>query len=158
LSNLLEQLCATGVEFILVGGLAAVSQGAPFATFDIDVVPSNETSNLSKLVDFLGSVHARFRGRPAGQTLRPALGDLSAGGHCLLMTDLGPLDVLGSIEQGLGYEALLRDAAEIRFRGYLLRVLKLEAIARMKRASTRSKDKRNLALIEETLRRSKQKS
>jgi hypothetical protein len=155
LTNLLEQLCSAGVDFILVGGLAAVSQGAPITTFDIDIVPSKEQSNLVKLLDLLLLVNARHRGRPRGQCLRPALHDLSAEGHCLLMTDHGPLDVLGTIEQGLGYDDLVVDSSEIRFRGYVLRVLKLEAMVRMKRLSNREKDKRYLPLLEETLRRLK---
>lgn len=157
LTSLLEQLCKTGADFILVGGLAAVSQGAPIATFDIDIVPSSEESNLHKLLDFLLGVNARHRGRPGDQVLRPTLEDLAAGGHCLLMTDYGPLDLLGTIEQGLDYDALLGDSAEIRFRGHALRVLKLEAMIRMKRSSTRAKDQRYLPLLEETLRRSRGK-
>jgi hypothetical protein len=38
----LRALHAGGVEFILVGGLAAVLQGAPIDTFDIDVVHSRD--------------------------------------------------------------------------------------------------------------------
>jgi hypothetical protein len=157
LTNLLELLCSTGVDFILVGGLAAVSQGAPIATFDIDIVPSSEDTNLRKLLDFLLSVDARHRGRPGGQVLRPTLKDLTTGGHCLLMTNQGPLDVLGTIEEGLGYDDLLGDSSRIQFRGYNLRVLKLEAMIRMKRSSTRAKDQRYLPLLEETLRRSRKK-
>jgi hypothetical protein len=157
LTNLLEQICRTGVDFILVGGLAAVSQGAPIATFDIDIVPSTEDSNLHSLLDFLQGINARHRGRPGGQVLRPTLQDLSAGGHCLLMTDLGPLDILGAVEQGLGYGDLLEDSLEIQFRGHAIKILKLEAMVRMKRSSTREKDQRYLPLLEETLRRSMKK-
>jgi len=157
LTSLLELLCSTEAEFILVGGLAAVSQGAPIATFDIDIVPSTKGSNLRKLLDFLLNINARHRGRPGGQILRPTLNDLTAGGHCLLMTDHGPLDVLGSIEQGLGYDDLLEDSLQIQFRGHGLKVLKLEAMVRMKRSSSREKDQHYLPLLEETLRKSKKK-
>jgi hypothetical protein len=157
LTNLLEQICSAGVDFILVEGLAAVSQGAPITTFDIDIVPSTEESDIRSLLDFLLGMNARHRGRPGGQVLRPTLQDLTAGGHCLLMTDHGPLDILGAVEQGLGYEDLLEDSLEIQFRGHVLKVLKLEAMVRMKRSSTREKDRHYLPLLEETLRRSRQK-
>jgi hypothetical protein len=153
LTTLLELLCASGVEFILVGGLAAVSQGAPITTFDIDIVPSTEVANIDVLVDFLDTVNARFRGRPDGQILRPTSNDISAGGHCLLMTDLGPLDVLGQIEQGLKFKDLLDDSTEIPFKGHMLRVLTLEAMVRMKKSSTRKKDQRYLPILEEILKR-----
>lgn len=153
LTTLLERLCASGVEFILVGGLAAVTQGAPVTTFDIDIVPSLEAANLGNLLNLLESVNARYRGRPAGQTLRPTQMDLAAGGHCLLMTDLGPLDVLGEIEQGSRFEVLLEDTIEIPFRDHDIRVLSLEAMVRMKRKSHREKDRTRLAVLEETLKR-----
>jgi hypothetical protein len=38
LTTLLERLLAADIEFVLVGGLAAVVQGAPVTTFDIDIV------------------------------------------------------------------------------------------------------------------------
>jgi hypothetical protein len=37
LTTLLERLLAAEVEVVLVGGLAAVVQGAPVTTFDVDV-------------------------------------------------------------------------------------------------------------------------
>jgi len=157
LTNLLELLCIEEVDFILVGGLAAVSQGAPIATFDIDIVPSTEESNLCNLLDFLLGINARHRGRPGGQVLRPTIQDLTAGGHCLLITDHGPLDILAAIEQGLGYGDLLEESFEIQFRGHGLMVLKLEAMIRMKRSSSRAKDQRYLPLLEETLNRLKKK-
>jgi hypothetical protein len=38
LGEILEGLLEAGVDFILVGGLAAVIQGAPVTTMDVDVV------------------------------------------------------------------------------------------------------------------------
>jgi hypothetical protein len=38
LSSILEGLLKANIKFILVGGLAAVVQGAPFTTLDVDIV------------------------------------------------------------------------------------------------------------------------
>jgi hypothetical protein len=38
LQALLARLCEAGVEFIIVGGAAAVMQGAPITTNDLDIV------------------------------------------------------------------------------------------------------------------------
>jgi hypothetical protein len=38
LSSLLATLRGHGVRFVLVGGVAAVVEGAPLATFDLDIV------------------------------------------------------------------------------------------------------------------------
>jgi hypothetical protein len=35
---LLEELGRAGVEYVLVGGMAAVVHGAPLATLDVDIV------------------------------------------------------------------------------------------------------------------------
>ena len=37
-----------GVEFILVDGLAAVLNGAPVDTFDVDVVHSRDSANVAR--------------------------------------------------------------------------------------------------------------
>ena len=134
-----------------------VAQGVPITTFDIDIVPSPEEVNLRSLLALLQSLHARFRGRPAGQLLKPTLDDLKAQGHCLLTTDLGPLDLLGKIEGGLGYPELLPNTVEIPYRSHPLRVLKLEAIVQLKRASKREKDRLTLPTLEAALDRQRRK-
>lgn len=155
LTGLLIGMRRAGVDFILVGGMAGVSQGVPTTTFDVDIVPATDPDNLRRLLAFLESVHARFRGRPHESPLSPTLADLETGGHCLLATDLGPLDVLGHIGQGLDFSVLLSDTLEIELGGDRLRVLSLERLVELRRASPREKDQRSLALWEETLRRSK---
>ena len=40
-----------GIEFILVGRLAAVVQGAPITTMDIDIVHHQTAENIEKLVE-----------------------------------------------------------------------------------------------------------
>lgn len=42
LSALLEGLINAGIEFILEGGLAAVVQGAPITTIDVDIERSKQ--------------------------------------------------------------------------------------------------------------------
>jgi hypothetical protein len=71
------------------------------------------------------------------------------------MTDLGPLDVLGAIQGGRTYEDLLPRSTELQVEGQRVRVLDLEAIVELKRASTHGKDKQILPILEETLRRSR---
>jgi hypothetical protein len=45
LSKVLVGLLEPGVDFILVGGLAAVIQGAPVTTMDVDIVHSQSPEN-----------------------------------------------------------------------------------------------------------------
>ncbi len=53
LSEVLEGLLEAGVDFILVGGLAAVIQGAPVKTMDVYVVNSQAPQNIDRLLAFL---------------------------------------------------------------------------------------------------------
>jgi hypothetical protein len=152
LATLLERLAATGTEVILVGGLAAVAQGAPITTFDADIVHRRTEGNVDRLIAFLLDIGAHHRGRPP-PPLPPDRQALLGAGHSLLTTRLGQLDVLGTIEEGRGYEQLLPDTVTIGMGGHPLRVLSLEAIVRLKRTSTHPKDKLRLPILEAILRR-----
>jgi hypothetical protein len=152
LTTLLERLAASGVRFVLVGGLAAVAQGAPITTFDVDIVHERSPENVDLLLGLLGQIGARYRGRP-GPPLPPDRTALLGPGHSLFATDLGPLDVLGAIEGGLSYEELVQDSPPVELGGGLVRVLSLEVIVRLKRGSTQAKDKLVVPILEATLRR-----
>jgi len=117
------------------------------------VVHRREPDNVDRLLAFLGAVNARCRGGPAGQDLRPTRDALLGEGHQLLLTDLGPLDVLGAIEGGLGYGDLLPKSLSIDVEGQRVRVVQLETLADLKRGATSAKERLVLAILEETLRR-----
>jgi hypothetical protein len=153
LTTLLARLAASGTDFLLVGGLAAVAQGAPLTTIDVDVVPRRAAENVDRLLPFLESLDARYRGRPEGQVLRPTREALLGDGHHLLVTALGPLDVLGAIEGGRGFESLLPESVSVEIEGQRVRVVRLETLAELKRGSTSAKDRLVLAILEDTLRR-----
>ena len=150
LGALLDGLMASGVEFILVGGLAAVAQGAPITTLDVDIVHHQTDENIQKLLTFLLSVGARHH-RPDDKVIKPNKRDLLGSGDALFVTQLGPLDVLGVIEKGRGFDALLEDTEEIGFRGRRIRVLKLETLVALKRHSENPRDRHRLPLFEEVL-------
>ena len=151
LGAILEGLLEAGVEFILVGGLAAVVQGAPVTTMDVDILYRQSPENITRLLAFLKSVDAFYR-RPDDKVIAPSEGDLSGKGHVLFTTRFGALYVLGFIEGGKTYEDLLEYAVEVGFRDYSLRVLGLEMLVQLKRGSTDPKDTRRLPVLEETLR------
>lgn len=153
LTTLLAELAAARIEFVVVGGLAAVAQGAPITTMDLDVVHRRTAENVDALVALLERHHARYRGRPGGAPLPINRAGLLGLGHALFMTDLGPFDLLGAIEEGLDYDALLPRSRRADIAGHPVHVLDLAEIVRLKRASSHPKDKAMLPLLEETLRR-----
>src|SRR5262245_10344429 len=156
LTTLLSELAASGAEFLLVGGLAAVAQGAPLTTQDVDIVHRRTVENVDRLLGFLSSIGARYR-EQTDAPIPPSRQALLGPGHNLLMTDLGPLDILGAIEGGRGYDELLPDALVIPLGAHSIRVLGLATLADLKRGSTTDKDRLTLAIIEATLHRGRRK-
>ena len=154
LGAILEGLMEAGVDFILVGGLAAVVQGAPVTTMDVDIVHNQSPENIAKLLAFLKSIGA-FHRRPDDKLIEPQEGDISGMGHALFTTRLGPIDVLAAIEEGRAYGDLLEHTVAIGFRNHTIRVLDLKILIQLKRASTNLKDKQRLPVLEETLRQLK---
>jgi hypothetical protein len=145
LTTLLERLLEAEVEFVLVGGLAAVVQGAPVTTFDVDVVHRRTKENVDRLVAFLTKIGA--------PPLPPRRSAWLGPGHSLFMTDLGPLDALGAIEGGADYDQLLPESLALPIAGRALHVLSLAKIVALKRASSDPKDKLRLQVLEAVLQR-----
>ena len=157
LGAILEGLLEAGIDFILVGGLAAVVQGAPVTTMDVDIVHSQSPENIARLLSFLKSIGA-FHRRPDDKVIEPKEGDISGKGHALFATQLGPLDVLAVIEGGRAYVDLLEHTVELEFRNHTIRVLELEMLIQLKRTSADPKDMQRLPVLEETLRQLNEKS
>jgi len=155
LSALLTGLDEAGVEFILVGGLAAVIQGAPITTMDVDIAHRQTQDNISKLLDFLRSINAYHR-RLDDKIIEPTEEHIFGKGHSLFTTRFGPLDVLATIEEGHSYEDLIDHTVEIDFRGHIIRVLDLEMLVKLKKSSKDPRDNQRLPVLEETLRQIKQ--
>jgi predicted nucleotidyltransferase len=156
LSEVLVGLLEAGVDFILVGGLAAVIQGAPVTTMDVDIVHSQSPENIARLLAFLKSVEAVHR-RFDDKLIELKEEDLLGKGHVLLTTGIGAIDVLAVIEGGRSYEDLLEHTVDIDFRGHTLRVLDLKTLIELKKTSTDPRDKQRLLVLRETLRQLEEK-
>jgi hypothetical protein len=61
-----------GVNYIVVGGVAATLHGAPRLTFDLDIVPDPSPANIERLAAALSSASKRTFGKRATDTSRPA--------------------------------------------------------------------------------------
>ena len=151
LNALLKGLSKARVDFILVGGVAAVVQGAPVTTFDLDIVHRQTDDNIKKLIKFLKSVEAIQR-RPDDKIIKPDERDLRGKGHLLLTTCFGALDILAVIEKGLDFDELLPSTVKIEFKGYNVFVLNLETMVALKRGTTIPEEQYRLQIYEETLR------
>jgi hypothetical protein len=124
--EILELLNKHEVEYIVVGGVAAVIQGAPITTFDLDALVRISDDNASRLFLALDELDARYREHQS--TIKPTKEDILAGGHLSLLTRAGPLDVLGFIGDKDRYEDLLHVSSEVAMTIGRFRVLDLEEL------------------------------
>lgn len=144
--TILATLQRFDVEFVVVGGVAAVLHGAPVTTFDLDALINVSEGNADRLLAALSELDARYRGH--SPPLRPARRDVLAGGYMLLMTSAGPLDVLGFIGAQQRYEELRSSFENIELDGGTFVILGLDELIRQKRWMGREKDLPALRMLE----------
>jgi len=93
--KLLPALVRGEVEFILIGGVAAVVHGSARVTYDVDICYARTPTNIARLVPALLSHHPYLRGAPPGLPFTWDEGTLRHGLNFTLTTDLGDLDLMG---------------------------------------------------------------
>jgi len=135
---------------LVVGGVAAQLEGAPILTLDLDILFDKSPENFSRLLGALGELKARYRD-PAGRHIEPDLGKLETHRMHLLLTDLGALDLLGSIGNGLTYQDLAGRTVTYELGQDRVRVLELAAVIEMKKYANREKDRAVLPVLQRTL-------
>ena len=147
----LRALSVRGVEFIVIGGVAAALNGAPVSTFDLDIVHSRTEENVGRLLEALADLDACYREKP-DQRIRPDGRLLAGPGHHLLMTSAGPLDILGAVVTGEVFEDLRWDSVRVDLgQGLSVGVLGLRALIRIKEALGRERDRAVLPILRRTL-------
>lgn len=147
--KILIRLADEGVEVIVVGMAAAVLQGVPVTTWDLDVVHRRTAENVERLLHVLQSVEAVARHDP--RRLQPNETHLMGPGHVLLETKFGDFDCLGAIDGGRAYEDLLEAVVSVDFAGRPLRILSLRELLAIKTRAGRPKDLAAIPYIQSTI-------
>jgi len=154
LPAILRALVEGRVEFVLVGGVAAVLQGVPIQTYDVDIVFSQEADNLTRALAVLESLDAVFRIQPS-RRLRPSVSHLSGSGHINLLSKYGPLDLLTNVGENLRYGDLIGLSQPMRIgEGIVINVLNLKTLIDLKEQLGGEKDLAMLPILRQTLRES----
>jgi predicted nucleotidyltransferase len=143
---LLQRLVDANVDFVVVGGIAAVVHGSAAITRDLDITCAPDTENLERLGRVLVALEARLRGVtddvpfvPDGRTLRHTR-------VLTLDTPDGWIDLLAQPDGAPVYEQLKAHAAPTQLAGVTVYVASLEDLIAMKKAAGRPKD---LVAVEE---------
>ena len=140
IERLLGALHDGGVDFILVGGVAARAHGSARITQDADVSYSRAEPNLARLAAALAPLRPYLRGAPPGLPFEWSVATLRAGLNFTLTTTAGDIDLLGEIAGGGRYEDLLSHTILVTVFGRDIRLLDLPWLIRVKRAGGRPKD------------------
>ena len=148
--GLLRVLLRHGVDFFVVGGVAAQLEGAPILTLDLDVLCNKTPENLGRLLAALREIKAHYRD-PAGRHIEPDAAKLEAFRMHLLRTELGALDVLTTIGAGLTYQDLADRTLSYELGDLEVRVLELAAVIESKEQANRDKDRAVLPVLRQTL-------
>lgn len=151
---LLEVLERHEVDYLLVGGVAAIAHGATRPTMDLDCLVRRSRRNLTHLAQAMRELHARLR--VAGMTDEEASAlptpiDADALARLAISTwrtDAGDFDVLTDIPARDGtlvdYEELVTRAERQTVGGVVVRVAALDDVIASKEAADRPKDREAL--------------
>lgn len=136
-----------GVDYVTIGAFAVIAHGYVRATADIDLVARQDPDNLQRLAAAFAELNARLRGVDADLLeIDPTDPDtLADGASFTLDTDAGPVDYLNDVPGAGDYEDLRSRAVEATAGGVVVRVAGLDDLIRMKRASGRPQDLRDIA-------------
>ena len=136
-----------GVDYVAIGAFAVIAHGHVRATADIDLVARQDRDNLERLAAAFADLHARLRGVDAHLLeIDPTDPDaLANGASFTLDTDAGPVDYLNDVPGAGDYDDLRAGAIEVTAAGVVVRVVGLDDLIRMKRASGRPQDLRDIA-------------
>ena len=128
------------VRYVLIGGLAAVTHGAPLVTQDVDLCHARDPENLARLADALREVHATLRGADPEVPFLLDAKTLVRGDAFTLTTDVGWVDILATPAGTSGYDDLARTADAFELFGFRVLVASVDDLIRMKRAAGQPKD------------------
>lgn len=147
--GLLEHLLRHGVDFVVVGGVAATLHGSERYTFDLDICPAQDPENLDALGSALIEIEASLRGIEEDVPFVPDARSLAGIEILTLSTSLGPLDVLVRPHGSPPYSALRRRATRMDAgQSAPVLVASIDDLIAMKRESDRPKDRQDVERLE----------
>ena len=155
LAELTRRLIAAQVEFVLVGGFAAIAHGVLRSTRDVDICCRFSEANLMRIQKAVADLHPTHRPR-TDLPLRLTPEQCASLKNLYLKTDLGIVDCLGEI-LGIGdFDAVLKRSVELELPVGKCRVIDLDALIVAKEAMDRDHDRTTVKELKEIKKRREQ--
>jgi len=147
--ELLRRLVDRGVQFVVIGGFAAQAHGSPSLTADLDIVPSWDRENLTKIAAILHDIAAIRHGVALDAPPMPPLDarTLMLGAVFTLNSRFGRFDLLANPDPGLDHDTLRRTAVNVELLGIPVLAASLDDLIAMKRAAGRPKDRVEVEIL-----------
>jgi hypothetical protein len=142
LRALLTPLLNHGVDFVMVGGMAGLSHGSGYPSYDLDVVYARDRQNIQRLVEALREIGVRLRGAPADLPFQLDARTIENGSNFTFITPYGDFDILGHADGMPDYAKLRSDSSVRDILGLEVRVASIEHLIAMKSTANRPKDQR----------------
>jgi hypothetical protein len=152
--NLLTTAIAHGVEFKVIGAVAAWLQGNPSITHGLDLMPRMDADNAERLAAALNALSVRPPGADTPIELEGA--DFLGWKSQSFDTDAGPIDIVPKAAAVGGYEDVA--TVELRLGDISVRAITLDDVIASKEKLGRPKDTAALPALyatREALRRKK---
>jgi len=144
--DFISSLYSNKVQFIIIGGQAAVVHGSDYMTADIDFCYSRDKGNLDNIITALIPFHPYLRGADKDLPFIFDTKTLKMGLNFTFSTNIGDIDLLGEVT-GLGsYIDVLKYSETVTLFNIPCQILTLEGLIISKKAAGRKKD---LKIIEE---------
>lgn len=140
LNQLLQTLCDADVDFVVVGGFAAMLHGSSMLTRDLDVCAVLTDASVAKLRMAFRELHPTHRQTPQRLSFLDTPDPGVPLKNIYLQTDLGPLDILGSITGFNDISEIKQNAVRFDLFGRQILVISIDDLIRAKEALGRPKD------------------
>jgi hypothetical protein len=132
LESLLKRLVDHRVEFVIVGGYAAVAHGVSLVTRDVDVCCRFTPKNLLHLQEAIADLHPIHRMTPLKLPLQLTAKNCRGLKNLYLKTDLGAVG---------GFTTVLRQSIMVDLGFGQCRILDIDALIKAKEAMDRPRDR-----------------
>lgn len=141
LENLLKILLNHNIDFVVIGGLAAILHGSSVVTQDIDICTPLSAENIDKIRNCLREYHPFHRMTSPKLSFMKIPEKGKSLKNLYLETDIGTLDMLTEVT-GLGnFKEVQKHAIEVEIFDQKCKVLSIDALLEAKQRMGRDKDK-----------------
>lgn len=140
LQKLLQFLVQSPLEFVLVGGFAAVLHGCNQTTRDIDICFVLSPQQVQLLRETLKPLNPRHRMTHEKLSFLKYPEDITKVKNLYLETDLGVLDIITQVKAVGDFYDLLKNATDIALYGGSCRLISIDDLIKSKKALGRHRD------------------